>query len=147
MYVVCDANGQPLDARFDIQGADVILHSRGGAKGKDAVNADYSKGLLLLLNRLAAADVALIGAWVDSKTVQSVPLQDRAILNQNEGTASPDEDRGIALKPNEGDSSRPNFDGQGWERDEANSTFDYLSGRHGRSRITARRPRRGRRFS
>jgi hypothetical protein len=90
MYVVFDANGQPLDARFDIQGADVILHSRGGAKDKDAVNADYSKGLSLLLQRLAAADVALTGAWVDSKTVQSVPLQDRAILNQDEGTQSPE---------------------------------------------------------
>ena len=53
VYLVLDDDGAELDARFSIEGYDIVFHSRGGARGKDAVNSDYSKALLLLLQRLA----------------------------------------------------------------------------------------------
>lgn len=70
--------------------ADIILHSRGGAKGRrGAVNADYAKALLMLTSRLSKAAIPILGAWVDSTTVQSLPLRSRSILSESEGNLSP----------------------------------------------------------
>ncbi|WP_175158270.1 HNH endonuclease [Paraburkholderia fynbosensis] len=91
MFQLTDEDGPQLDARFSVDQADIILHSRGGAKGRHgAVNADYAKGLLLLLNRLSRASIPILGAWVDSATVQSLPLSARSILSNSEGSLSPE---------------------------------------------------------
>jgi len=91
MYLVNDDSGQELDARFSVEGRDIVFASRGGAKGKAAVNADYSRGLLLTVTRLSAASVPILGAWVDSSTVQHLPLSDRTILTKVEANRSPEQ--------------------------------------------------------
>jgi hypothetical protein len=89
MFQVTDEDGSKLDARFSVDQTDVILHSRGGAKGRrGAVNADYTKALLLLIDRLSRAGIPLLGAWVDSTTVQSLPASARSILSDSEGNLS-----------------------------------------------------------
>lgn len=89
MFQVTDEDGSQLDARFSVDQADVILHSRGGAKGRrGAVNADYAKALLLLASRMSRAGIPILGAWVDSTTVQSLPLGARLILKESEGSLS-----------------------------------------------------------
>ncbi|MGF6858207.1 HNH endonuclease [Paraburkholderia sp. CI3] len=91
LFLVKDEVGSRLDARFSVEQADLILHSRGGAKGHPgSVNADYTKALLLLMNRLSFAAVPVLGAWVDSTTVQSMPLSMRAILSEAEGSLDPE---------------------------------------------------------
>jgi 5-methylcytosine-specific restriction protein A len=91
MFQLTDEDGTQLDARFSVDQADIILHSRGGAKGRrGAVNADYAKALLLLLNRLSRGSIPILGAWVDSATVQSLPLSARSILSNFEGSLSPE---------------------------------------------------------
>jgi 5-methylcytosine-specific restriction protein A len=92
MFQVTDEDGSELDARFSVDKADIILHSRGGAKGRrGAANADYAKALLRLTSRLSQAAIPILGAWVDSATVQSRPLSDRAILSKSEGILSPEQ--------------------------------------------------------
>ncbi|WCM23170.1 hypothetical protein NDK50_35045 [Paraburkholderia bryophila] len=91
MFQVTDEDGSKLDARFSVDQTNVIFHSRGGAKGqRGAANADYTKALLLSVNRLARAGIPILGAWVDSATVQSLPLSARSILSNSEGGLSPE---------------------------------------------------------
>ncbi len=91
MFQATDEGGSRLDARFSVDRADIILHSRGGTKGqRGAVNSDYSKALLALLNKLFHAGIPIVGAWVDSATVQSLPVSARSILNDSEGGLSPE---------------------------------------------------------
>lgn len=88
--VTSDDNSQ-LDARFSLDETDIILHSRGGAKGqRGAVNADYTRALLLLISKLSQAAIPILGAWVDSATVQSLPRSSRVILRRSEGSLSPE---------------------------------------------------------
>ncbi len=87
-YVLCREDGGVLDARFEIEGDSLIVHSRGGAKGS-GINADYSKSLLLLIQRLYASDIRINSAWVDSSTVQALPLAERVILFPSDDTSSP----------------------------------------------------------
>jgi hypothetical protein len=85
LYQATAEDGSPLDAHFLVEQKDIILASRGGAKGQHSQkNADYTRALLLLVGRLAQAVIPISGAWVDSKTVQSMPLSARSILNQSE---------------------------------------------------------------
>ncbi|MBT2303975.1 hypothetical protein J7E70_26385 [Variovorax paradoxus] len=80
VFVVADETGRPIDARFSISDQDIVVHSRGGTKGRDALNVDYSRGLLTILERLALNGVRIVGAWVDSSTVRSMPPDARSIL-------------------------------------------------------------------
>lgn len=91
LYLVRDDAGKALDARFHLEGADIVLHSRGGAKATGAVNADYSRALLLLIKRLAVAKVDIVGAWVDSTVVQALPPAKRVILEQADATKGPEQ--------------------------------------------------------
>lgn len=77
-----DDLGRTLDARVELQGKDLILHSRSGA-GSAARNPDYRGALMLILARLAAhgrkPDV-----FLDSRNVQQVPLEQRLIARAAE---------------------------------------------------------------
>lgn len=92
VFQVTNDDRSRLDARFSVDQADIIMHSRGGAKGQSAaLNTDYSRGLLVLLTRLSQAEIPVLGVWVDSATVQSLPLDTRSILSSTEGSLRPDE--------------------------------------------------------
>jgi len=89
MFLVTDHDGSQLDARFSVDRAHVILHSRGDAKGRHrSINTDYAKALFLVISRLSQAGIPILGAWVDSTTVQSLPLSARSILSEFEGDMS-----------------------------------------------------------
>jgi 5-methylcytosine-specific restriction protein A len=79
-YLVVDDDGETLDARYDVEGSDFIFHSRGGTKGNDEKNTDYTRALVLVIRRLLQQSIRIGGAWVDSAQVQSLPLQVRQIL-------------------------------------------------------------------
>jgi|ETNmetMinimDraft_26_1059896.scaffolds.fasta_scaffold38376_1 5-methylcytosine-specific restriction protein A len=79
-YQVLDTNGQELDSHFDLDGNEIIFHSRGGVKAT-GTNTEYGKGLRLLLARIYSADLKVTDAWVDSSTVQHLPIGERRILD------------------------------------------------------------------
>jgi 5-methylcytosine-specific restriction protein A len=88
-YQIAGEDGSPLQALLDIDGADLIFHSRGGTIGKDVRNADYSQSLRLVLSRLASHKVPVLEGWVDSSQVQDIPLNDRQIFGAADQGASP----------------------------------------------------------
>lgn len=81
-FQVVDDHGTPLDAHYDVDGHSIIFYSRGGSKTKAARNADYGTGLRLLLSRIIAAGIQIEDAWVDSSVVQSLPIDQRRIVQQ-----------------------------------------------------------------
>lgn len=91
VYIIRDESGKELDARFTVDGRAIVLHSRGGAKGKDAVNADYTEGLILILKRLQSAGHALTGAWLDSAASRALPAEERQLLARGEESGSPEQ--------------------------------------------------------
>ncbi|MES2979734.1 MAG: hypothetical protein V4731_15025 [Pseudomonadota bacterium] len=88
-YQVLGDDGGALDAHLDVDGPNIVFHSRGGASGKNARNVHYAKALRLLVERLAAAEILIEGAWVDSSRVQAIQLSDRAILGEADAGATP----------------------------------------------------------
>jgi hypothetical protein len=80
-FEVLDADGKPLDALYDLEGPDIIFHSRGGAKADvGASNRQYGLGLRLILQRIAASPLRIDAAWVDSSRVQALPMEERLVL-------------------------------------------------------------------
>ncbi len=88
-YQVLDDDGQELDAHFDVEGNAIIFHSRGGRKGAGGQNTEYGKGLRVLLGRIAASDLRVSDAWVDSSTVQNLPIEDRRIVEAGAPPSEP----------------------------------------------------------
>ena len=89
LYRLVDNDGHLLDATFELEDSALILHSRGGARGKNARNTEYSKALRLLLERLHLAALPVSCAWVDSSNVQALPIEDRMILSPADKGLSP----------------------------------------------------------
>lgn len=73
----------PLDAHLDLEGADIVFHAHGGS-GDKVVNGDYDLALRLVLERIVKSSLEITGAWVDSSTVQGLPLKEREILTSAE---------------------------------------------------------------
>ncbi|RIV85955.1 HNH endonuclease [Aurantiacibacter zhengii] len=86
---ITDSEGKPLDAKIEVEGDAIIVHSRSGA-GTNARNPDYRPALEAILMRLAA-----IGAkpafYLDSRPVAHLPLERRRIATPAELTGSPEE--------------------------------------------------------
>lgn len=86
MYAKDDA-GTELNAEFSVEAEGdhlaVILESAGGTTTRRAGprNADYREALALLLRRLAQLDAVLLGAFVDSRNVQHLEEDERALLS------------------------------------------------------------------
>ncbi len=79
-YQIINEAGQGLDAHFDLDGNEIIVHSRGGVKPA-ATNTDYGKGLRLILSRIHDAGLRVTDAWVDSSTVQHLSITERRIID------------------------------------------------------------------
>jgi 5-methylcytosine-specific restriction protein A len=90
-YALTTDDGNLLNAQFELEHSAIVLHSRGGTKGKNETNPDYSVVLRLILRRLAEKGIAINVAWVDSSRVQAIPLSDRMILGKDDLGASPDD--------------------------------------------------------
>lgn len=48
-YQIQADDGSLLDAHIDVDGNCIVFHSRGGSKGKNPTNMDYSRALRLLM--------------------------------------------------------------------------------------------------
>ena len=79
-YQILDEVGQSLDAHFDLNKNQIIVHSRGGVK-QAGTNTDYAKGLRLILSRIHDAGLKVTDAWVDSSTVQHLSITERRIID------------------------------------------------------------------
>jgi putative restriction endonuclease len=70
--LILDDSGQPINSRCSIDragvGWNIILESRGGARGSsNERNTDYSRGLALIVRRLAAVNALITDARVESE--------------------------------------------------------------------------------
>lgn len=91
-YQVHDDYGAPMDASFETQKGELILHSRGGAIGsKNARNTEYGPALRMLLKRVEQSGLKLAGVWVDSSRVSDLPMEERQIFSPEIDEASPAE--------------------------------------------------------
>ncbi len=91
LFQIVSDDGSPIDAHFGIESNEVVFHSRGGTKGKGAINSEYALGLSVLLARLKRASFAVERVWVDSSRVQGIPISQRTILTSEEGQAPVDQ--------------------------------------------------------
>lgn len=81
-FAVLDDDDIPLDARLDIEGGELVFHSRGGKRGDPgARNLDYGPALRLLLHRLARSGRRISNAWIDSDEVLALDRDQRRILD------------------------------------------------------------------
>ncbi len=68
-----------LDALLDVESNEIVVQSRGSNKGKP-INPDYSNALRLILGRLSASAIPIVGAWVNSsRTPRQTALSDTRI--------------------------------------------------------------------
>ena len=80
-FQVIDNSNNPIDAHFDIDGSAIVFHSKGGTKkSNNSRNSQYGEGLRFILSRLKDADIGIRQAYVDSSTVQEMPIEKRRIL-------------------------------------------------------------------
>ncbi|EPM43393.1 restriction endonuclease-like protein [Pseudomonas syringae pv. actinidiae ICMP 19073] len=91
LFQISSDDGNPIDAHFGIEWDEVVFHSRGGTKGKGAINSEYALGLSVLLARLKRASFAVERVWVDSSRVQGIPISQRTILASEEGQVPVDQ--------------------------------------------------------
>lgn len=70
-----------LDATVELEADAIVLHSRGGTRGtSNSQNQEYPVALRFILQRLETYGRAMTGVWVDSREVQSLPLEERQIF-------------------------------------------------------------------
>lgn len=100
-----DANGNPLDAKIEVEGSTIIVHSRSGSAAASARNPDYRPALEAILERLGRARQAY-AAYLDSQPVQHQSLGSRALGTNESLTGSPSEQFDALLRAmNAGSSS------------------------------------------
>ena len=77
-----DDEGQELRATLDIEptidGADIVLHARGGSRGS-GVNPDYFPTLELMLERMSRATPTIERITIDSKVALKLPAERRLV--------------------------------------------------------------------
>ena len=82
MRYFVDENGTKIDAAYDIDGGDLIFHSRGGSKSSGmAINTAYGPALRLLLGRVITSDVQLHDVLVDTDRTRNLPEDERRIFS------------------------------------------------------------------
>jgi hypothetical protein len=79
--VICDSDGNDLDARFFVERRSeqltVIIKSSGG--GPTTLNRDYDEALRLIIERLGTVDALLLHVEVDSKDTAGLSAEARTI--------------------------------------------------------------------
>jgi Predicted restriction endonuclease len=92
IYQVLNERGEAMDARLEIDGSDIVFHSRGGTRGTtSARNLDYGTALRLLLHRIEDNGITLEAVWIDSDEVQKLPRSERRIFERGDATDGADE--------------------------------------------------------
>ena len=84
-YLIEDEAGRSLDARIDVDGSTVRLHSRGGSTGgRPPRNEGYAPALLAICRRARTRPRSLERVLIDSRPAQYRPESDRLLLNSDE---------------------------------------------------------------
>lgn len=84
-YLIATDTGQTLDARIDVVGASVTLHSRGGPTGgRPARNEGHGPALITICRRAQMNPKALARVLIDSAVARRLPETDRLLLAQEE---------------------------------------------------------------
>ena len=87
-----DDSGAPIDAHFEVQSGNLVLHSRGGTKGTaQATNTDYQSALRLMLERFRRSGLKISDVWVDSSRVKNLPIERRRVLFPDDALVSTDD--------------------------------------------------------
>ena len=87
-----DDSGEPIDANFEVQSKQLILHSRGGAiDSGNAKNRKYGLALRLLLERIEHSELILADVWVDSSLGRKLQIPRRQIFFPEDTGISPEE--------------------------------------------------------
>lgn len=87
-FISDDELADGYDARIELDGADVLLHSRGGATGgRPARNTDYEKAILAIVRRLRsdesiASPIARV--LLDSRPARKMPPEERLLVDADE---------------------------------------------------------------
>ena len=85
-------SGEEMNAHFEVHDGELVLCSRGGAKGsRTEQNTDYSHALILLLKRIEKSELSIAGIWVDSARVQNISMEERLIFHDEDLERSPAE--------------------------------------------------------
>lgn len=90
LYFISDGErADGYDARIELDGADVLLHSRGGATGgRPARNTDYEKALLAIVRRLRVGESAdrpvIARVLLDSLPARKMPPEKRLLVDAGE---------------------------------------------------------------
>lgn len=88
-YRLIDDDGKLLDASVEVEGAELVFHSRGGRRGAvGARNLDYGTALRLLLERIELSPLRLEDVRLDSREVQDLPDQERSLVTLGDRSAS-----------------------------------------------------------
>lgn len=85
-YVIAlDGRTDPVDARIDLVGASIILHSRGGSTGgRPPRNTGYAEGLLAICRRAQTIPGSLERVLIDSSVAKRLPESDRVLITREE---------------------------------------------------------------
>lgn len=84
-YLIVADNGALLDARVDLNGSSLVLHSQGGSTGgRPARNTGHGPALLAICRRACADDRALERVLIDSRPARKLPEADRVLIRRHE---------------------------------------------------------------
>lgn len=98
IYCISDAEwAHSYDARIELDGGDVLLHSRGGATGgRPARNTDYEKALATIIRRLRAQDSSgnqvIRRILLDSTVARQYSADERVLMSSQEMSGLSDEE-------------------------------------------------------
>ncbi|HEY8616286.1 HNH endonuclease [Phenylobacterium sp.] len=86
-YLVTGDNGLLLDARLDLEGSSVILHSQGGSTGgRPPRNPGHGPALLAICRRSRIDDGSLQAVLIDSQPARKLPEARRVLIQRDEIT-------------------------------------------------------------
>lgn len=88
-FISDDESADGYDARIELDGADVLLHSRGGATGgRPARNTDYEKAILAIVRRLRSDESitppTIARVLLDSRPARKMPPEKRLLVDADE---------------------------------------------------------------
>lgn len=99
-YLIGDETGHPFDARIDVVGSSVILHSRGGSsRGGTTRNEGHGPALIQICRRARQHPGSLDRVLIDSAVARRRPEQDRILILRDEIETLDGEALAAAIRP------------------------------------------------
>lgn len=99
-YLISDRTGQLLDARIDVIGSSVILHSRGGSsRGGVTRNEGHGSALMQICRRARQHSGCLERVLIDSAVARRRPEHERVLIQRDEIEKLDGEALAAAIRP------------------------------------------------